>query len=148
VIEPLRISFDVECPPEHAFMVWTTRIDTWWPRDHTVTGNAELVVLESGLGGRIFERTVDGTEHQWGEVTLWDPPSELGYRWHLGSDPATATDVAIRFRPEGITTTRVEIEHRGWERLGEAATEWRARNNAGWDSLLPHFEEAVAKGER
>ncbi len=63
---PLRISFDVECPPEHAFMVWTTRIDTWWPRDHTVTGNADRVVLESGVGGRIFERTVGGVEHQWG----------------------------------------------------------------------------------
>ena len=72
-------------------------------------------------------------------MTLWDPPSELGYRWHLGSDPATATDVAIRFRPEGSATTRVEIEHRGWERLGEAATEWRARNHAGWDSLLAAF---------
>ena len=63
MIEPLRISFDVECPPEHAFMVWTTRIDTWWPRDHTVTGNAELVVLESGRRRPNFERTVDGTEH-------------------------------------------------------------------------------------
>jgi hypothetical protein len=148
MIEPLRISFDVECPPEHGFMVWTTHMDTWWPRDHTVTGNAELVVLESGVGGRIFERTVDGTEHQWGEVTLWDPPGELGYRWHLGADPAMATEVAIRFRPEGVAATRVEIEHRGWEPLGGAATEWRTRNHAGWDSLLPHFEEAVAKGER
>jgi hypothetical protein len=148
VIAPLRISFDVECPPEHAFMVWTTRIDTWWPRDHTVTGNADLVVLEGGVGGRIFERTIDGTEHQWGMVTRWDPPRELAYQWHLGSDAATATEVEIRFRPEGIAATRIEIEHHGWERLGDAATERRARNQDGWDTLLPHFETELAKGER
>ena len=148
MIAPLRISFDVECTPEHAFAVWTTRIDTWWPRDHTVTGDADLVVLERGVGGRIFERTVDGVEHQWGEVTVWDPPRELAYRWHLGADPEAATDVEIRFHPEGLATTRVDIEHRGWERLGDAAAEWRARNQAGWDTLLAHFETAIAKGER
>ncbi len=148
MIAPLRISFEVECPPEHAFRVWTTRIDTWWPRDHTVTGNAALVVLESGVGGRIFERALDGVEHQWGEVTSWDPPRELAYGWHLGADPAAATEVEIRFHPEGTARTRIEIEHRGWERLGDAAAEWRARNRAGWDTLLPHFETALAKGER
>ena len=34
---PLRISFDVACPAEHAFRVWTSGIGTWWPPDHTVT---------------------------------------------------------------------------------------------------------------
>jgi len=148
VIAPLRIAFDVECPSAHAFMVWTTRFDAWWPRDHTVTGNADLVVLEPGLGGRIFERAVDGKEHEWGVVTTWDPPRELGYRWHLGADPASATEVSIRFVPEGDARTHVEIEQRGWERLGDAAADWRTRNQAGWDTLLPHFEAAAAKGER
>ncbi len=29
---------------------------TWWPDDHTVTGDPETVVLEPYLGGRIYER--------------------------------------------------------------------------------------------
>jgi Activator of Hsp90 ATPase homolog 1-like protein len=148
VIEPLRISFEVDCSPEHAFGVWTTRIDTWWPRDHTVSGDAALVVLENRVGGRIYERAIDGVEHQWGEVTVWDPPKELTYMWHLGSDPVTATEVEIRFHAEGIAATRIEIEHRGWERLGDGAAEWRARNHAGWDALLPHFETELVKGAR
>ena len=50
---PLLISFDVDCPADHAFDVWTSKIGTWWPRDHTVSGNPEEIVLENGLGGRI-----------------------------------------------------------------------------------------------
>jgi hypothetical protein len=37
-VEPLHLSFTVDCPAEHAFAVWT---------------------------GRIFERTSTGTEHDW-----------------------------------------------------------------------------------
>jgi hypothetical protein len=33
-------------------------------------------------------------------------------------DRADATDVEIGFVDRGDGTTRVEIEHRGWERLG------------------------------
>ena len=53
-----------------------------------------------------------------GEVTLWEPPHQLGYMWHLRQDRADWTDVEITFRPIDASTTLVEIEHRGWERLG------------------------------
>lgn len=145
---PLRMSFDVACPPEHAFEVWTSGIDTWWPPDHTVTGQADLtVVLQPGEGGRIYERTSDGAEHKWGEVTVWDPPSRLAYRWHLRQDEADATEVVIQFVAQGEGATRVEIEHRGWERLGLAGPDRRQQNRIGWESLLPHFVIAVEKGE-
>ncbi len=145
---PLKLSFDVGCSPEHAFAVWTSGIGTWWPPDHTVTGQADLtVVLQEGVGGRIFERTTDGTEHDWGEVTVWEPPTQLSYLWHLRRDRSDATEVEIRFVPQGDTATRVEIEHRGWERLGAAGDEWRDRNRAGWQGLLPHYVAAIDKGE-
>jgi hypothetical protein len=133
----------VACSAEHAFAVWTTRIDTWWPRDHTVSGRAEAVVLQSGVGGRIFERTPDGDEHDWGEVTIWSPPRTLGYRWHLGRAASDATEVQIQFVSQGDESTRVEIEHRGWDRLGADGVEWRQQNQGGWDALLPHFQAAV-----
>jgi uncharacterized protein YndB with AHSA1/START domain len=145
VTAPLQMSFDVACSAEHAFGVWTSRIGTWWPPDHTATGQAELVVLQSGIGGRIYERTSDGVEHDWGEVTVWEPPTRLVYLWHLRSDRADATEVEIRFVALGAAATRIEIEHRGWERLGNAAGEWRDRNRAGWRTLLPHYLAAIEK---
>ena len=149
--EPLRMSFDVACSAGHAFTVWTSGIAAWWPPDHTMTGRAETVILQEGVGGRIYERTADGTEHEWGEVTVWQPPARLAYLWYLGRDRADATEVEIRFLARGSGATRVEIEHRGWERLGPdpaAAQLWRGRNQANWQTLLPHFVNAITKGEQ
>jgi hypothetical protein len=39
---------------------------------------------------------------------------------------------------------RVEIEHRGWERLGAQAEPWRDRNYAAWGTLLPRYREALS----
>ena len=144
--EPLRISFDVACPAEHAFRVWTSGIGAWWPPDHTVSGCPADVVLTSGVGGRIYERTADGTEHEWGQVTVWQPPTRLAYLWYLGRDRADATEVEIRFQPQGAAT-RIDIEHRGWERLG-AAEYWRDRNRVGWQTMLPHYQKEISDGRR
>ena len=144
MIEPLRISFEVSCPVDHAFDVWTSKIARWWPADHSVSGeNGLQVVLEGRPGGRIFERTSSGTEHEWGEVVVWDPPSRLAYLWHLRRDRADATEVEIRFIDKGDSTTRVEIEHRGWERLGAQGQSWRDANKDGWSTLLPHYVAAI-----
>jgi hypothetical protein len=146
VIEPIRIEFVLECAPAHAFRTWTARISTWWPADHTVSAEDGLtVVLEGRPGGRIYERTRDGVEQEWGEVTIWEPPGRLAYLWHLRRDRADATEVEIRFTERGHATTLVEIEHRGWERLGAEGTTWRDRNRGGWATLLPHFVAATAE---
>ena len=144
---PLRISFEVACSAEHTFETWTSGISRWWPQDHTVTGRADLIVLQAEVGGRIYERTSEGVEHDWGEVTVWKPPTQLSYLWHLRRDRADATEVDVRFLAQGAAVTRVEIEHRGWDRLGTGAGEWREQNRAGWRTLLPHFEAAVSKGD-
>ena len=79
MIEPLRISFEVACDQEHAFDTWTTRFGTWWPAGHTVSRRPRAeVVLEPVAGGRIFERTPDGTEIDWGEIVACDPPAPAG----------------------------------------------------------------------
>jgi hypothetical protein len=115
VTEPLLVNVDVACPVEHAFRVWTTRIDAWWPADHTVSGRTDAqIVLERRVGGRLLELLPDGTEHVWGEVTVWQPPYELAYRWHIGRPAAQATDVHINFVAVADDTTRLQISHRGW----------------------------------
>lgn len=145
MIEPLRMSFEVGCPAAHAFDVWTTRISRWWPADHSVSGEDRLlVVLEGRAGGRIFERTSMGVEFDWGQVTVWEPPRRLAYTWHLRQDRADATEVEITFVDQGDSTTRVEIEHRGWERLGARGQRLRDANLAGWTTLVPHYLADVA----
>lgn len=145
MIEPIRLTVEVDCRVDHAFDVWTARIAQWWPKDHTVSTEEDLtVVLEGRPGGRIFERLTSGVEHDWGEVTIWEPPTRLGYTWHLNRDRGDATEVEVRFVARGDMATRVEIEHRGWERLGAAGEHWRDRNHGGWATLLPHFIAAAS----
>ena len=145
MIEPLRMSFEVACLAAHAFQVWTDKIATWWPPSHSVSGERGLtVVLEGRPGGRIFERTPNGGEFDWGEVTIWEPPRRLVYQWHIRRDRVDATEVEITFVDSGAATTLVEIEHRGWERLGDRGQALRDANTAGWNSVLPHYIQATA----
>ena len=142
--EPLRFTFELSCPPDHAFEVWTRRASLWWPKAHTISGESGLeVVFEPHVGGRIFERTPAGLEHDWGEVTVWEPPHRLAYLWYIATDRASGTDVEIRFHPLDDGRTRVEIEHAGWERLGERGPDWRNANVGGWEGVLPHYLEAA-----
>jgi len=126
--------------------VWTTRLSTWWPKGHSASGDPGTVaVLEARLGGRIFERTPDGAEIDWGEITSWNPPSKLGYRWHIGRDRDQATDVELHFVDIGNGRTRLDIVHDGWERLGDEGTAWRDANTNGWAALMPAYLAAASR---
>lgn len=144
MIDPIRISFDVACSPEHAFTVWTAKTSRWWPVSHTVSETPGLdIIFEPRAGGRIYERTPDGREVDWGDITAWEPPRKLGYLWFIRVDRSDATEVEISFIASG-GGTRVEIEHRGWERLAERGPSWRDANQGGWNGVLPHFIAACA----
>jgi hypothetical protein len=140
------MSFVVGCPADHAFQTWTARASAWWPPQHTVSGERGLdIVFEPRVGGRIFERTADGREFEWGQITEWDPPRRVRYRWSIATDAAGATDVEIVFNAVTGSSTRVEIEHRGWERLGDRGPGWREVNQGGWRGTLPAFVAACER---
>lgn len=145
-MEPIELTFTVPCEPGYAFEVWTMRTTLWWPPSHSVSQDPDLsVTIEPRVGGRIFERTTDGSEHDWGEVLVWDPPTRFAYLWHLRQDRADATEVEISFTP-APGGAEVRIVHRGWERLGAKGPDLQSRNRQGWSGLLPHFQEACAIG--
>ncbi len=143
-MEPLRLEFTVACPAERAFELWARETSRWWPTGHSVSGDPGLsVTFEPRPGGRIYERTADGDEHDWGEVLVWEPPHRLEYLWHLRFDRSDATEVAVTFaEAEGSTT--VSILHSGWERLGSAGPERRERNKRGWAGVIEHYTEACS----
>lgn len=144
MIEPIRLSFIVECGADHAFSMWTERATSWWPPEHTVSHEPKArIVFEPRSGGRIYERTAEGREIEWGRIVEWDPPGLLRYEWHIATEPANATDVEIRFEPVSDSETRVHIEHGGWERLGDLGPSWREANVGGWTGVLPSYQNAT-----
>src|SRR5262245_27495428 len=112
----------VNAPPERAFARFTAEIHTWWPlASHSVfEGEADHVRFEGRVGGRIVERAPDGRESVWGTVVTWEPPRRVAFTWHPGHDPSEAQDVEVTFTPEQ-GATRVQLTHKGFERLGKIA---------------------------
>ena len=49
----------------------------------------------------------------------------------------------MRFSPEG-PGSRVELEHRGWERVPDATPEYQGYNR-GWDTVLAPYIETASK---
>jgi uncharacterized protein YndB with AHSA1/START domain len=148
-IEAVRKVVSVGCAVDRAFEIFTDGIGSWWPLPtHSVDGERSGGVrFEPGPEGRIIERLADGTDTVWGHVLAWEPPHRLVFSWHPGIDCARtqvheATEVEVRFSAEG-DETRVELEHRGWERLGERARTARESYHSGWDPILARFVDAV-----
>src|SRR5215469_5329246 len=143
--EPLRYRFGVGCPVERAFELWTAGAGLWWPMaTHSVSGRRDSVlVIEPGVGGRIYEQTAGGDRFSWGAVVSWEPPRRLVCEWLVGD---TTTELEVRFAPGAAGGTVVEIEHRGWERFGQAGTDRRDRNDRGWSDVIPPYAAACVPG--
>ncbi len=143
-VEPIRLSATVRRPAAEAFRLFTEGIGEWWPSHLGYSfGGSRLkaVYLEPVAGGRFYERYTDGEEFEVGRVIACEPPERIVFTWQgLWSEP---TEVEVRFIPEG-STTRVDLEHRGWERLGASAEQSRTSYLNGWPTVLQHYVERTA----
>jgi uncharacterized protein YndB with AHSA1/START domain len=153
-VAPVRKTIVVAASPEHAFQVFTHEMRAWWPLQSHHIGKAGpvAVVMEPFVGGRWFERGVDGSESDWGHVRVWDPPRRVVLSWEISSewqpDPSVQAEVEVQFIPEG-RSTRVNLEHRLLHYFGEKAEAMRGMFDAdqGWMSLLEAFAGRAAASE-
>lgn len=140
-MEPLRKSVTVGKPVEQAFNLFTAGLARWWPlgRYSVSQERAITCVMEPRVDGSLYELRDDGERFLWGRVLVWDPPHRVVFSWHPGRDAETAQEVEIRFSAQGHST-RVDLEHRDWAKLGDRARETREGYERGWDVVLgQHF---------
>lgn len=150
-IPPITGTVSLAVPVERAFAVFTGSINTWWPHQfHIGHADVEEVVLEPRVGGRWYERGVDGSECDWGRVLLWEPPHRLVFTWQINGswqfdpDPEHASEIEAVFRPDGSGSV-VDVEHRLFERLdGGRAINEAINGGGGWALLLDGYAKTVA----
>jgi uncharacterized protein YndB with AHSA1/START domain len=106
----------------------------------------ETVVLEAGVGGWLYERWHDGGQADWGRVLAWEPPDRLLLSWSPNPDRPAPTEVEVRFVAVEPDHTRVELEHRGWARLGGQGPRSRASYGRGWPAVLQAFAGTALAG--
>jgi uncharacterized protein YndB with AHSA1/START domain len=149
-IAPVRKSVIVDATPAEAFDTFTAGIDRWWPKSHHI-GTAAVVesVIEPRVGGRWYTRHADGSEAVVGHVSVWEPGARFVVSWEIGSDwkPDSrihlSSEVDVRFSDEGAGRTRVDLEHRNFERMGQESGE-TMRNSVdnGWPAVLAQYATA------
>jgi uncharacterized protein YndB with AHSA1/START domain len=140
---PIRQSTVVRSNAEHTFDVFVRTLDQWWPlRTHSL-GQEQIVdvTFEERVGGRVYETWADGQTRIWGTLLAWEPPKRFVMTWNI-IEP-NVTEVELTFRELGPALTRVQVEHRGWEKLSEEQLKnVRGDYSGGWTYILRLFAEA------
>jgi uncharacterized protein YndB with AHSA1/START domain len=135
--EPVRQSVVVRRPLAETFALFTDGLDRWWPlHTHSIAADTfegrvtvESITFEKHVGGRVLERMSDGTVAPWGTMV----------------EDAPSTELELRFTSVGDGSTRIVLEHRGWEVLGPDAAK-REGYDDGWRALFELFREAADLG--
>jgi uncharacterized protein YndB with AHSA1/START domain len=121
------------------------------PRVHLGQRNAGAIGIEPREGGHCFELGPGGFHCDWGTVLTWDPPNRLVFAWQIAPsrapepNPAKASEVEVRFAPEGPLATRVQLEHRGFARHGDDGEAYRHALDSpqGWTMMLDRYATAL-----
>jgi uncharacterized protein YndB with AHSA1/START domain len=148
-IAPVTRTVTVGRTIDDAFRIFTEGMGSWWPLHTHVRAleehqgvTAEAIVFEGRVGGRILEVMSNGTESPWAEVLEWEPPHRFVMAWKPHGRPTPPTEVEVRFTADG-SGTRVELEHRGWERLGEVGQQGRDEYATGWIGVLERYRSTA-----
>jgi len=149
MIEPavVRHHVVVTGTPERAFAAFTQRLGEFKPPEHNLLASPIVsTVLEPRVGGHIVDRGEDGSECRWARVLVFEPPDRLVFSWDIGPTwqleaPENASEVELRFLPDGPGHTRVELEHRHLERHGPGWPALRegVDGDQGWPLYLQRY---------
>lgn len=152
-MEPIRRSVTVGLDPERAFRLFTEEMGSWWPVEmHSRAVDefpgedlkVERIEFQTHVGGLVLEYMSNGQALPWGKVLAWEPPGRFVLAWHPSSSERPPTEVEVRFTA-GADGTLVQLEHRGWERLGPEVAEVYGSYGAGWVPTLERFRAAAAE---
>jgi hypothetical protein len=150
----VRHTVTVPIARERAFRLFTEEIGSWWPSDtHTLSEGPITEVFEPRQGGRWYELAEDGSECTVATMLVWEPPSrfvmawQLTPEWKFEPDLERATQVEVGFEEEGESSTRVTLEHRGFESYGESGREMRESvgGEEGWPVIVERYAEVAGR---
>jgi uncharacterized protein YndB with AHSA1/START domain len=133
----LTRTISLNCGIEHAFEVFTGKIDLWWPRGHRKHRDGAMRID----GDALIDRSPDGSEWTMATISEIDPPSLLRLDWYPGS-PGAPTSVEVRFTGDD-RKTEIVVTHRP---LLETKSLWPQKVELferGWITVLPALKTFI-----
>ena len=119
-VAPVLKTITVNVSVERAFDVFTAGFDSWWPRSHNICQSPmEKALIETFVGGRCYQRSIDGSECDWGRVIV------VGTAASIRSRVAVERGLAVRSGPgedeRGGSTLHARAGRRDARRSGASA---------------------------
>jgi uncharacterized protein YndB with AHSA1/START domain len=151
--EVIKLAVQVPGGSQRVFDLFCT-LGVWWPLAYTFSeARFEDGAVERRIGGRWFERDVEGKETSWGDVRAYEEGRRLVLGWAIGPDrrpapPESASELELRFEASA-GGTRVSLEHRAFERHGSGAEALRVGMSSpqGWPLILAELRRAARHPE-
>ncbi len=149
-VDPLTCSIRLELSVEDAFALFVDRFGQWWPSGFSWSGTDLLdrVTIASEVGGPLSEYSRTGLRWDFGMVKSISRPDNLTFSWQIGpdrvpvADPARASEVHVQFFADDGSTT-VTVRHDGWERHGEAGSQYRDDFSQAWPMILERLQRTA-----
>lgn len=151
-MHPIRKKTDIPVRSEEAFQLFVHRLNEWWPREYTWSGEKlEEIRIEPRVNGLCTETGPHGFRCDWGRVTEISEPERIVFKWQISPrripepNPANASEVEVTFIQNDDLSTKLLLEHRDFENHGPEAREYRQAMNSerGWEYILNKFIAAL-----
>jgi uncharacterized protein YndB with AHSA1/START domain len=135
---------EIDAPREHVWRALTEeeQVAEWW---------GDYVSLDARPGGHLTERWTDADGREVltsGEVVRMSAPRTIELRW-ADEDWDEPTGVLWRLDEAASGTTRLTLEHSGWEAFPPSTREELIRTHAlGWSRLVTNLAAYSAGASR
>ena len=141
-VEPIVLGATVPGTVDTAYDLFTDAFGRWWSTGAAGFDGPTAARVEFGGGAGDPVVAVDEDRHRrrWGVVVDAARPYRLAFEWHPDDDPVAATEVDVRFRPVGPTTTEVVVREAGPPLRDPARREMTRKR---WDRALDFFVAEV-----
>lgn len=146
-----RCTYEIQATPDFVYHMFTARLGEWWPLAYTFSGpNMAAAEVEQRAGGEWYERTNKGERLSWGKIKHIEPGRRVILDFGIAPDrkpapPERSSTVEVTF--EGLPNggTLVAVEHRDFDRHGQAGAQMRDNmaSDQGWPLILAELGRAV-----
>ncbi|GHO60012.1 SRPBCC family protein [Ktedonobacter robiniae] len=134
VVDSLNVHLEITiaASPQKVFEALTTDIAAWWGSPFIKRRDANTIVLEPKVGGRLYEVYGENEGALWGMVSSIRNDEELCLTGSMGMPEPTYGAVTFTLAPQG-DSTQVKLTHSAFGRI---SAERKGCYTEGWKDLL------------
>ena len=143
----IELAVTCEGEPEEVFKRFTDDVGSWWSADHTYSGDAKNLAIESRPGGRFWERFPDGGGVEHLRVVMVQPGKTLRMSGGIGplQEFAVSGSLTVIFEEGEDQKTKVRVKYVVGGYSHEGLTRWGIPVDEVLKEQLERFQNWCAK---